>query len=213
MRYDLVIFDFDGTLADSFPWFVRTVNTAADRYRFRRLEERDLETLRSRGAREVIAHLGIPAWKLPFIGRHMRRMKDDDREEIQLFPGIGPVLERLSRAGVRLAIVSSNSLPNVRHILGPENAARIDVYECGSSLFGKAKRFRRVLARSGIPAAAALCVGDELRDLQSAREAGIAFGAVGWGYTTEAALRAGGPAEFFETVEQLANLAEASRAG
>jgi phosphoglycolate phosphatase len=140
-------------------------------------------------------------------------MKDDDREEIQLFPGIGPVLERLSRAGVRLAIVSSNSLPNVRHILGPENAARIDVYECGSSLFGKAKRFRRVLARSGIPAAAALCVGDELRDLQSAREAGIAFGAVGWGYTTEAALRAGGPAEFFETVEQLANLAEASRAG
>lgn len=211
MRYNLVIFDFDGTLADSFPWFVRSVNTAADRYRFRRLEGGDLETLRGRGAREVIAHLGIPSWKLPFIGRHMRRMKDGDREEIELFPGIGPLLERLTEAGVRLALVSSNSLSNVRHVLGPENAAHIDHYECGSSLFGKAKRFRRVLARSGVPAAEALCVGDEIRDLQAAREAGIAFGAVGWGYTTAAALRAGGPAEFFETVEQLADLADRGR--
>jgi phosphoglycolate phosphatase len=207
MPYRLVIFDFDGTLADSFSWFVRTVNTAADRYRFRRIEEGDMEILRGRSARDVIAHLGIPVWKLPLIGRYMRAMKGVDRERVRLFPGVDALLERLSEEGVRLAIVSSNSRANVRYILGPQNAARIDFYECGSSLFGKAKRFRKVLARSGVRPREALCIGDEMRDLESAGEAGIPFGAVGWGYTTAEVLRARGPAEFFETVEQIADLA------
>ncbi len=35
--YRLVVFDFDGTLADSFPWFARVINDVADRYRFARI--------------------------------------------------------------------------------------------------------------------------------------------------------------------------------
>ena len=38
MRYALAIFDLDGTLADSFPWFLRIVNSVADKHRFRRIE-------------------------------------------------------------------------------------------------------------------------------------------------------------------------------
>ena len=37
MRYNLVIFDFDGTLANSLPWFSRVLNEVADRYRFKRV--------------------------------------------------------------------------------------------------------------------------------------------------------------------------------
>lgn len=61
MRYRLVIFDFDGTLADSFPWFVRTLNGVADRYRLRRIEPGDLDLPRGRDSREIIAQLGIPS--------------------------------------------------------------------------------------------------------------------------------------------------------
>jgi phosphoglycolate phosphatase-like HAD superfamily hydrolase len=80
MRYRLVIFDFDGTLADSFPWFLRSIDSVADRFRFRRLREGDVELLRGHGAREIIRYLGIPTWKLPFIARHMRRLKARDRD-------------------------------------------------------------------------------------------------------------------------------------
>jgi len=204
MRYRLVIFDFDGTLADSFPWFVRVFNEAADRYRFRRIREGELEELRGLGGREIVRRLGVPAWKLPLIARHMRRLAARDIDTVSLFPGVDPLLRRLSDAGVVLAVVSSNGYGNVSRVLGPENVARIHHFRCGASLFGKAASFRRVLRRSGVAPGEALAVGDEIRDLEAARAVGIPFGAVSWGYTTAGALRAHGPALSFDRVEAIA---------
>ena len=48
--YTLVIFDFDGTLADSFPWFVKVFDTLAERYHFRRIMEQKGATLRGLSA-------------------------------------------------------------------------------------------------------------------------------------------------------------------
>jgi phosphoglycolate phosphatase len=206
MKYRLVIFDFDGTLADSLPWFLRSIDSVADRFRFRRLGDGDVELLRGRGAREIIRYLGIPAWKLPFIARHMRRLKARDRDEVSLFPGVDSLLEHLSATGVRLALVSSNASGNVRHILGPANSARIQHWECGTSIFGKKRRFRRVLRRAGVRPEEALCVGDEIRDAEAARAAGIPFGAVAWGYSTAEALRRTRPAALFTRMEEIVPL-------
>ena len=68
---------------------------------------------------------------------------------------------------------------------------------------GKARRFKAVLRAGGCGARDALCIGDELRDLDSARAAGIPFGAVTWGYTHGAALRAQKPEHLFETFDEL----------
>ena len=105
---------------------------------------------------------------------------------------------------VALAVVSSNAEANVRRVLGPEHAALIGRYECGAALFGKAARFRRVLLRCGVAPADALCIGDEVRDVKAARDAGIAFGAVSWGYAAPEVLRAHGAAVVFGTVEEIA---------
>ncbi len=203
-KYRLVIFDFDGTLADSFPWFIRVVNDAAARYRFRRIEEADVETLRGYSARQMMEHLAVPRWKLPLIVRMMRKMKAAAVRQIPLFPGVDELLRRLAERGVELALVTSNSYDNVQRILGPENAARFRYYECGMSVFGKRAGFRRVLRRSGVPRAEAICIGDEIRDLEAAHAEGIAFGAVSWGYTRADSLRAHAPAEVFDTVEEIA---------
>ena len=66
-RYDLVIFDFDGTLADTFPWFCSVINDVADEYGFRRVTENQLEEFRSLGATEIIQRLEVPRRKLPAI--------------------------------------------------------------------------------------------------------------------------------------------------
>ena len=67
MRYSLVIFDLDGTLADSFPWFLRVVNGVADKFRFKPIEPDDVESLRRAGTREILKRLDVPFWKLPAI--------------------------------------------------------------------------------------------------------------------------------------------------
>jgi phosphoglycolate phosphatase-like HAD superfamily hydrolase len=48
VTYKLAIFDFDGTLADTLPWFLRTVNRMAETHGFNRIEAGDIETLRTR---------------------------------------------------------------------------------------------------------------------------------------------------------------------
>lgn len=203
-RYRLVIFDFDGTLADSFPWFIGVVNGVAERYRFKRIEESELDTLRGYSARQMMKHLAVPSWKLPLIVRRVRRMKAADIRQITLFAGVDALLRSLEERGVETALVTSNSYANAVRILGPENAARIRYYECGMSLFGKRAGFRRVLRRSGVPRGEAICIGDEIRDLEAARAEGIAFGAVSWGYTHAGSLRAHAPTALFATVDEVA---------
>ena len=203
MKYKLVIFDFDGTLADSFPWFAQVANSIADTYKFRRIEESDIETLRGYSARQIIQHLGVPMWKLPLIARHMRALTAKEIGKIGLFAGVERMLQRLSDEGVILAMVTSNSCANVRAVLGPANAALITHYECDASMFGKRPRFRRVLKQTGLRPSEALCVGDEVRDAEAANRDRIPFGAVAWGFTNIATLQAHAPTEVFERVDEI----------
>lgn len=203
MPYKLALFDFDGTLADSFPWFAGVINDTADRFRFRRVEAHEVDGLRGKSSREMMQILGVSAWKLPFIARYIRKRKAQDLHGIPLFPEAPAALRRLHEAGVTLAMVSSNSEANIRKMFGPQTAALISHYECGSSLHGKARRFRKVLRRSGVAAADAIAIGDELRDIDAAREAGIAFGAVTWGYTHGAAMIAAKPDHAFDTFDAM----------
>jgi phosphoglycolate phosphatase len=205
MRYKLVIFDFDGTLADSFPWFCRILNDVADRFGFRRTQPHEIDALRTMGARDLMRHFGIPAWKMPFIAHHIRKRKSQELGETRLFDGIDRMLRNLSDAGIALALVTSNSELNARAILGADNASLIRTYECGVSMFGKASRFRRVLRRTGMQPSDAICIGDEIRDLEAARKAGIAFGAVTWGYTIAEALLAQAPTATFHSVGEIAD--------
>jgi phosphoglycolate phosphatase len=204
VKYKLVIFDFDGTLADSFPWFISVANTIADKYQFKRIEVHEIETLRGYGARQIVQHLGVPWWKLPLIGRHMRRLTAENIGQIAVFEGVDRLFEQLSQAGVKIALVTSNACANARRVLGPDNAARIAFYECDVSMFGKSARFRRILKQSGVMPHEALCIGDEIRDLEAAAKAGIPFGAVAWGFTQIEALQAHAPAEVFMRMDEIA---------
>lgn len=150
MKYQLVIFDLDGTLLDSFPWFLGIVNTVAEKHRFRRIETDQVEALRGKDTREIIKILEVPVWKIPAIARDMRRLKAAHLDDIALFPGVDAMLRALKARGVMLAMVSSDNERNVRRALGPTNAVLIDHYACGASLFGKAAKFRQVVKASGI---------------------------------------------------------------
>ncbi len=211
MAYKLAIFDFDGTLADSAAWMRGVFNQVARRYGFRTVSEAELDMLRGRDNRAIVAHLGVPFWKMPFIAMHMRKLVARDAASIRLFPGVDTLLADLERAGVALAVVSSNSEENVRRILGPESAARIRYWGCGAGIFGKAARFRRVLREARVRPEEAISVGDEVRDIEAARAARIATGAVTWGYATPEILRAHAPTVVFERVEDVARALTAAQ--
>lgn len=207
----LVIFDFDGTLSDSGDWFLSVVDELAARFKFRTVHPDEVAMLRHRSTREVIKFLGIARWKMPLIARYVRKLVGRHAHQIELFPGTPDLLERLAATGVKIALVTSNSEANARAILGPANAARIDCYACGSSLFGKAPKFRKVLKRMGVPADQVLSIGDETRDIDAAREVGMRAGSVLWGYASEEVLTGLNPDATFRTPEDILAYVEAHR--
>lgn len=201
--YKLAIFDFDGTLGDTLGWMLDTSDALADKFGYRKIDRSQLDQLRHLSAREMMKVQKLPALKLPAIAAHFQKLMTADAGRIAMFEGVPEMLHTLHASGVRLAIVSSNSEENVRIILGPELCGLVSMFNCGASMFGKAPKFRKVLKRLGVKPGEAISVGDEIRDLDAAREVGLATGVVCWGYTAPDALKAQKPDHVFETMGEI----------
>lgn len=207
MRYDLAIFDLDGTLADSFPFFIDIQNQLARRHGFAEVAPHEVERLRELTPRELMRHVGLSRWKLPFVTRGFIRLMGERRDPVPLFEGVADAIVDLERAGVALAVVTSNSVDNARRTLGDAHCARMRRLEGGASMFAKHRRLRRVLRATAVPAGRAIYVGDQVPDADAAHAAGMAFGAVTWGYASAGRLRGCRPAMVFEQPADLRRIA------
>lgn len=202
LRYPLVVFDFDGTLADSLPFFFEVFNTLADAHGFRRLEGESLDALRSCDTRVILKHVGLPLWKAPRVAMHFKALMAASIDRIRLFEGAADTLCQLRQRGVTLAVVSSNAMSNVRAVLG-DTAGLVDYYECGVPLLGKRSRLRALVKKSGVARDGVLCIGDEVRDIEAARAERLDCAAVTWGYAVPEALMMRKPTVLFSSFEEL----------
>jgi phosphoglycolate phosphatase len=206
LPYSLAIFDFDSTLADSWQVMGRAIIEGADVFGYRRLSAEEAERLRGQDNTAVMAAMDVRMWQLPRIAIHMRRVAAERAGEIALFPGVEAMLQALATGGMQIAVVSSNGEATIRRVLGPDLSALVADFACGAAIFGKAAKFRRVVRRAGVAPAQAVGVGDEVRDIEAARAAGIASVAVTWGYATRAILEGSSPTHVVTRVTELTDL-------
>src|SRR5690348_12162120 len=97
--YQLLIFDFDGTLADSGAWMIATYNELAPELGLRPIPRDQVDALRGRSTREIMAQLGVSMWKLPRIAARMRERSSAEAAQIALFPGVDALLPQLKQRG------------------------------------------------------------------------------------------------------------------
>lgn len=197
------VFDFDGTLADSFAWFLDAYDEAAAALGLMPIPRAEVPALRHLPPRALLRRFGVPAWRIPQVAARIRALQARDIARIGLFPGVPEMLVGLAERGIALAIVTSNTENNVRAVLGGALAARFTHCACGVAVLGKGVRLRRVLRRAGVAPAEAIAIGDELRDLEAAKDQQIPFGAVTWGYADPEALRAAGADHMFSTPAEI----------
>src|SRR5258705_3752532 len=133
-RYRLAIFDFDGTLADSLPWFRASFQDMITRFDLAPVRDDEVEGLRGMSAREIMARLNVSMWQLPAIVSDMRKRKLAAASEISLFPGIPAMLTELQRLGIKNAMVSSDSERSVRQVLVPANSLTT-CFDCDPAIF------------------------------------------------------------------------------
>ena len=180
-----VVFDFDGTLADTYPLFRQSFDEVASQFDVSPYRVADEAYIRTLEASNVLRFHGIAPDLMGVFVMRLREGMEKRKEQARLFPGVSEILRRLVANGHSLGILSSNSYSLAVSSLG----GLIDVFahrEFDVSLRDKAgalTKLRDSKASDGI-----CSIGDEIRDLLAAETAQVPFAAVSWGYNTIASL-------------------------
>lgn len=209
MRYPLVVFDFDGTLADSFGPALAAYNRIAPGLGLRLID--DPEAARAMPTRRLLRQLGIRFWRLPRVVRAFQEAVAGHAGELRLHDGVAGMLRGLSARGHRLGVLSSNREDVIRACLRANGVEGAFAFVIGyPKLFGKAKALRRILKAEGADRGGLLFVGDELRDLEAGRKAKVATAAVTWGFQAERLLTTGGATYLVRRPDELLGLTDLS---
>ncbi len=206
MPYRFVIFDFDGTLANSLGWLGRVMPEAAEIFRFRAVDADNYSCIRTLDADELIDYLGIARWKIPILAFYLRKRMTRDIKKVGLFDGVEDMLHQLAASPIRCAVLSSNATRNVKRVFGSPISTYFDHYDCQTSFLGKTARLKKLLDKSGFNPHDTLMIGDEIRDLEAARELKVSFGAATWGFNNLAAFLRHQPDYVFQEVSDISRL-------
>jgi len=196
-----VLFDFDGTLANSLELGYEVMDILCQRHGYECLPK---EQYRILGTRQAIKEMGIPLWRLPRLMREGRRLMASRICEVSPVVDIVAAIESLFALNVSLGVVTSNSGNNVQAWLEHHN---IDQYFAiilgGGGLLRKERCIRKVMGRHNIKPHELLYVGDESRDIAACHRLKIHCVAVTWGLDLDEKLRLDNPESIINVPSEL----------
>ncbi len=198
-----VIFDFDGTLANTVDLVARIYNEHAEEFGALPIDMTKLPDYRKLGYKKGMKKLQIRWTVLPrlvlFVGREMKKHMD----EVKPYDGIVEVLKNLQQAGVSIGVLTSNNAALVSEFFEKNNFPVFDFIVSEKTLFGKEKALRRIIKRHKLIDHRVIYVGDEPRDVTASFKAGIKVIGVTWGVGGKEGLAPTPPDRLVDTAEQL----------
>lgn len=189
----VILFDFDGTLADSLATIVDCYNEVALRFNARKVQKEEFAGLMSKKPEEIFKKLNVGLFKLYFIASEIRKQMKHRVKETLPFQDIKKLLAALKDAGCILGILSSNSVKNIKQFLVHHNLHFFDYIYCAKNLFGKDKVLKKFMRKLKLREDDVLYVGDELRDIEACRKTGVPIISVTWGYNSRDILAPANP--------------------
>ncbi|MCO7124322.1 HAD-IA family hydrolase [Sporolactobacillus shoreicorticis] len=188
-----ILFDFDGTLADSKEAFLSAYNELADRHHFQKMTLARFDSLKSLSMKERCAALGISFYRIPFLVGELSKLYQKSLQRIPLMDGVGEMLQELSGSGYTLAILSSNEEKNIHSLLEMHGLNYFSTVMCSKKLFAKDRLMHRYLKRNQLTADQVVYIGDEERDILASRKCGIRVIWAAWGFDGIENIRKAGP--------------------
>jgi HAD superfamily hydrolase (TIGR01549 family) len=174
-----VIFDFDGTLADTFALGSQLINEYADQLGYKQI---DFTANKDKSARELIKMSGVRFWQIPGLIRFFRKKSVERAAEVNAFDGIPDLVRRLHDRGFLLGIITTNSAQTISIFLQKYGLTDLFTYiKPEISLFGKKRAIRR--ARRHLKSEI-IYIGDELRDIEACRAVNVPIISVSWGFNS-----------------------------
>lgn len=188
------IFDFDGTIADTYHYVVAISNQLAKEYNYREISEDEKESLKDHSSREVIKILKVPMMKIPAIIARAKQELYKNAPNILPIPELKEILQKIHSQGIPMGILSSNSKQNVHAFLENHKMDHLFKFvQTTSKVWSKDSSLKKILQQYQLQANQIIYVGDELRDIAAAHRIKAKVIAVTWGFNSSSSLKAHNP--------------------
>ena len=202
-----IIFDFDGTIADTLDSVVRIVNSHAEHFGYKKVTKGDIPYLQGKKPKEILSYLGISIFKLPSWIKKIHSEINKEISNMTPTVNISPLLSELNNdEHFHLGILTSNTQENVKQFLYNNELNFFDFVRTGKSVFGKSHIINKIIKQRKINKSEVFYVCDEVRDIEAARKSGIKSVAVTWGYNTKDALQKEDPDFLANTPDELRDI-------
>lgn len=201
----IIIFDFDGTIADSAPIIRKIYAELATKNGWAVMTDEAYLALRKGSIREAKKWSGVHFWQFPLVLRSARQLMKLESEKVELFPGIVDLIHELKSQGHELYVLSRNSQDTINRVL--------ERYELQDELKVLSRRRRTLGSKTAVIRSLVKLkrykpehvwmIGDEVRDVAAGNKAGVQTIAVSWGMQDALILSQYNPTHMAHTVDQL----------
>jgi len=207
----LLVFDFDGTIADTLSIALLIINEIGEEFGWPVLDKEQFVDYKQKSVKELMDIVGLKYRQLPKIVRRSRRGFKRHMDQVKPIEGVPEVLEALKSRGYRMGILTSNTKKNVQKFL---DAHQLDYFEfiyAPNSLYGKAPVLKKIRRRNRLRFEDMVMIGDEHRDLEAAKQAGVDGLGVLWGFHEEKQLTPASPVFVASQPDQLLDVLPGTR--
>jgi phosphoglycolate phosphatase len=207
-RFDLIAFDWDGTLYDSTKVIVRCIQQAVVDVGGTMPTEQAAAYVIGMSLGQALARAApdVPADKYPELGARYRHHYLLHQDDLSLFDGVLPLLRDLKERHHWLAVATGKSRRGLDEVLGTgELHGLFDGSRTADETAGKPHplMLEELMRESGIEPQRTLMIGDTTHDLQMARNAGCASVGVSYGAHEHGTFGAYGPLHVAHSVREL----------
>lgn len=190
---NLLVFDFDGTIADTMAVSLEIINTLADEFSFEKIGWDEAQELKGKKISELLKMSGLTWLHVPKLVRRARALFKLYLDEIQPIDKMPETIRSLSERGYRMGILTSNTQEAVQSFLETHDLQLFEFIHAPDSIFGKSKVLKQILKKNRLIRDEIVMIGDEIRDVHAAQKAKVDSIAVSWGFNNEKILHESEP--------------------
>lgn len=187
-----LIFDFDGTIADSFEVILGIFEEIHARPQ--KLTPQEVQQLRGESIRQIVKYLNIRRLMMPRLVIKAKRLLAHQMKDIRAFQYLPQVIRQLHQEGVPMHILSTNNQKNISEFLKNN---KLD--GCFTKIYGdiglrsKSSAIKKIIRKEKLKRTDCIYIGDEIRDIEAARKAKVTSVGVTWGFNNAEAIKQANP--------------------
>lgn len=207
-KFDLLVFDWDGTLFDSTASIIRSIQAACRDLGLEEPSDRQAGHVIGLGLSEALSYVApdLADERLPLLVDRYRHHYLSSDQDIRLFEGVADMIENLHASGYCLAVATGKSRKGLDRALASSGLGRFfSSSRCADECISKPhpQMLAELMAEFGIEETRTLMIGDTTHDLQMAINAQVPGLAVSYGAHSGESLRSLNPLGCLESVERL----------